>query len=395
MTYQHALQYLTAEPTNAVCLPINELRPLVGSHPTIPLLICFSHDKQASAAALFLRAVLVEAGIGCLHVIDAPTNEMRDRFILDGRPIPPPALCPHAHAIRAREIVLRRSASTKGTDFPMHERTAAVLLRCTAEQKSSVILLESNTPHLLHAFGAFGKPTVITAVSATDVGGHTAVTAITPATTEVISHACGAAVIRALSDACAQQGSRLIVIPRTDIRRRALTLGSQIVDCPLLSDCHLRSGSGLVLDAAVLALQLVALLRRSGLTLSDDHLRRGLAKVTLPNCLTPVSIHPLLIAERVENEAELSATLRDLADLGNTLPRPLHIRCEPSLFSTLSAAPELYDTLSVASDDSTLSDDRTDRTDRTDNPDGTTLMIGSAAFLNEFLIEWTKTPKKI
>ena len=133
MTYQHALRYLSeAQDKGEATLPVSELRSLLEKSATAPILIRFSHDKQASVAARFLRTMLCEAGIGCLHVIESDDFDVRNRFLLNGTSLPPTVLCKHAQALHAREILLRRQPDTNGVAFPIVERTAVLLLRIAA-----------------------------------------------------------------------------------------------------------------------------------------------------------------------------------------------------------------------------------------------------------------------
>lgn len=373
MTYQHALRYLSeAQDKGEATLPVSELRSLLEKSATAPILIRFSHDKQANVAARFLRTMLCEAGIGCLHVIESDDFDVRNRFLLNGTSLPPTLLCKHAQALHAREILLRRQPDTNGVAFPGVERTAVLLLRIAAEQDVRVIMIESNDTTLADTLTAFAVPISLTAVSATDAGGRRAVSSIGRSTVEVITHALGAAIVRTLSDACAKSNSRLTVIPRAAIRRREIGWASGLVDTAILSDCRLGAGTALATDAAALALQLVASLRRHELPISDEQARRGLARTVLPAELSPVSIHPLIIADCVSSPAELLLTLREISR--TSLPHPIRLCLEPSLALPHEFA-SLFDEITDLCDQSVF------------EGDGTTLVIGSRVFL-------TQMPKK-
>lgn len=373
MTYQHALAYLAERSTKASLLPTDRLP--TPDRTASPLVVCFSHDKQGSAAAQLLRAALTEEGIGVLHVIDADELALRERYLLGGKPILPTLLCPAAHEMREKEIKLRRALSAQGqadttSIFSPAHRALTVLLRCMQSEGARVLLLEGEQAaddlrtlcELLHTV------TAITLVSTTDEGGQSALGCIQGVTREVISHPAGAALFRTLSDACSKTGSRLGIIARSAHSRCDVTLGSQSISYATLTDCRLRSGSTLAADAAVLAAEGLFALRRAGLAISNDAIRQGFAKATLTSCTTPVAIHPPVVAELVTNKGELVLVMHDLELFSALLPRPRRVVLEASLQPFFAPYAAFADVIcaDMADDDAGF---------------GCTVCIGSAEFL--------------
>ena len=381
MTYQHALRYLSeGQSKDGATLPVSELLSSLEMPSTTLILIRFSHDKQSSVAARFLRSILCEASIGCLHIIESDDFEVRDRFLLNGAPLPPTVLCKHAGELHSREILLRRRLDTNGQAFPFVERTATLLLRIAAEQDVRVVIIESNGTSLADTLTTLASPISLTAVSATDAGGRRAVASIGKSTSEVITHALGAVIIRTLSDACAKSNSRLTVIPRAAIRRREVGWASQLIDTAILSDCRLPAGTALATDAAALALQVVASLRRLGISISDEQARRGLNRTVLIAELSPVSIRPLIIADCVSSPTELLLTMQEISRL--SLPHPIRLCIEPSL--------------SLPNEFASLFDEITDRCEESAfGEDGVTLVMGSRAFLTQMPKKYGKMQKNI
>ncbi len=353
MTYQHALRYLAAsEPADAPFLPLEELRHAPGKGISPLLVVCCSHDTQGSASSLMLRSILRRAGIGTLHLIDAPEYDLRDRYVLNGKPITPVALCPHAQGVRTMETALRRALVSQGralaeSTFSPPHRTLAVLLRCMAEENVRVLLIEGNegTPYLRALCDMISGLAAITLISSTDEGGRSALACIHSVTREVISHPCGPALFRACSDACVRTGSRLGTIAKTNHRRRAITLGSQALDYLDIKDCRIGSGSALAADAAVLAAEGALALRRAGLIVSNDAIRAGLSEAVLPTCIRPVSIQPLTVTACADNALELSLIMRDLDALSDMLPRPRQVVLDARLASAFEAHASFADAL--------------------------------------------------
>lgn len=375
MTYQHALAYLAEHRAPTGMIPIDRLPPLDGNT-VAPLVVCFSHDKQGSTAALLLRQALLEEGVGTLHVIDADELELRERYVLDGKSISPTVLCPIAQEIRDAEIKARRALNAQGqadtsSVFSLSHRALAVLVRCMRAEGTRVLLLEGERTALyLRTLCELMRTVVaITVVSATDEGGKAALECIQPVTREVISHPAGAALFRTLSDACVKTGSRLGIIARSAHSRGAVTLGSQSISYATLTDCRLRSGSTLAADAAVLAAEAAFALRRAGLAVSSDAIRQGFSKTPLPGCTTPVAIHPPVVTEQVMGELELAAAMRDLELFTASLPRPRRVVLEQILHAPFTPYADFADAVCECMTDS-------------EGKFGSTVCIGSAEFLH-------------
>ena len=365
MTYQHALQYLAArESASAAHLPTEPLLRLIGNGASTPLIVCTSHDKQGSATALLLRSVLVRADIPTLHLIDATDCDAKERYVLDGKPIPPALLCARAQDVRAQEIKLRRTlaaqqASDAELTFSLPHRALTVLLRCLDTARPHVILLEggSQSPYLRALCELLARPALITLVSATDEQAKAALDSILPVTREVICHPLGPALFRACSDACVRTASRLCVIAKTAHRRHSVTLFGQTLDYNTVKDCRLCSGSALSADAAVLAAEGAYALRRAGLTISDAAIKAGLSQAALPTCTSPVSIHPLTVTELADTPTELALAMRDLNALSDMLPRPRHVLLDAHLAAAFEPYAPFADTLTYdAIPDGTPSD---------------------------------------
>ncbi len=387
MTYQHALRYLTApHPTGAPHLPTRTLQSLLHKDAANPIFVCIPHHKQTSAAAQYLRSVLLQADIGCLHLTDTQDCQARDAFLLNGAPIPPTVLCPNAHAVHAMELSLRRAVqpsndqATPPAVFPSAQRCAAVLLRCAQSHNCRVVLFEGspNSPLLRASAELLGPISAIALVAATN-DDEQITFAHLPFVKQLISHACGPVMYRTLSDACAHNGSRLILIAKTNMHRRSISLGAQTLDYGEFKNCRLSCGSALAADAAVLAIEAILTLRRGGLTICNQAVQQGLSRTVLPHCCSLSSIQPLLLTDRAVNADELSLVFRDLAELQAALPSPRRLWLDPKLHQAFQAhvsfADELFD----------------DRTPLSTRQGTTTILIGSDAFLRHML---TNSPKK-
>ena len=390
MTYQHALQYLTDLPDSGTAtLPVEALLSHVELPDTPMLTVYLSHDRQASLAARYLRSVLRQAGIPCLHVCYAPDAEARECLILNDAPIPPPVLCPPAHAVRALETKARRDQLTRSPTsdaltFPSDARRAAVLLSCAKAQSVRVLILEGNihSPDPEAFALLLGRSSAITLVSEGD-GDQRAAAATIPRSLEAVSHAFGSSAYRRLSDACAKSGCRLKLIPATTVKRHDLTPGSQLLDGEGLVNCRLRSGSATAASAAALAIEGARFLQRMGLALSDGDIRQGLSATPVPDCCTPISIHPPILTYRAEDACELAGAFRDLAELSEVLPAPLVLYLDPALCPLPTPPPALFD--HICTDGAWQ---------ESDTSDGSAVLLGGEAFLRRMEISVRQSVKK-
>lgn len=379
MTYQHALRYLAAhDPSDVPPLPLDELYHSLSKGMATPFVVCLSHDVQGSATARLLRSVLLQAGIHTLHLIDAPEYELRNRYLLDGAPLSPTRICPHAQEVRSAEIKLCRyltsqGKATAGSVFPSAHRALAVLMRCLDDAPTRAVLIEGNshTPYFRALCDMMPHLRAITLLSATDQGGEGALSCIHTATREVISHPCGPALFRACSDACVRTGSRLSIIAKKNHRCRSLTLGGQILDHADIRDCRIGSGSTLAADAAVLAAEGAFALRRAGLVISNEHIKVGLSQAALPMCLTPISIDPLTVSACADNDFELSLVMRDLAALSDLFPRPRQIVLDPTLEQAFEKHASFADALFYG------------KAPVDSEPSGCSIIIGSPSFIKQ------------
>lgn len=383
MTYQHALRYLTlSEPSAEQYLPSHHLCDLLP-HDRSPLLImCFSHDKQGRASAQLLASILREADLPCLHVIDAPETELPHRFLWNCQPIPPALLCPHAQRVRDQEIVVRRAAQQSATAFPFYDRTAAVLSSFAAEHAPRVVILESNSPELFHAFERLGPMSSLTVGSSTDHNFQTAIRTIGKSTVEVISHACGTDAYRIISDACLKSGVRHQLISRSGAQTDEVSLGSQRLRSPIMPELRLASGTQLAADAALTAYYLVLRLRQRGMPISDEHIKCGVSRSVLTDCLAPISICPLIVIDRIDSDVELAATFSHLRSLQDCLPLPLYVWCEDRFEPLLATNGYLFTAHKDPDGDAPLCEM------------GTNLFLGSHAFLERMLKKFGKSVKK-
>ena len=386
MTYQHALRYLFEISASANQEPspsLASLRSTVGKS-DIPLLcLFFTHDRQGSAAAKYMRAVLHEASISCLHW-DTVCEDAREAFTLDGEPLSPLLIAEHAQAVRTAERALLRSAPNAHTPLTSPERCAAVMLRCAISCTCRILLVEgassleasTTTAHLLRTL-APEMPLIVIASTA-DEQHRATLSAISVGARNVISAPCGETGYRRLSDACAKHDCRLGLIALPRLQRTAIMPGSQRLCYRRLSDASLLSGTATAATAAALTAEAVLLLRAEGLAISDDALRRGLSQTALPRCTELWSIVPLIIADELTTQAEATLLMQDLQEIQHALPHPRRALLDTAARELLLPFLGFFDELSDAD------------TFPSSVTDGCTLLIGS----RDFIKKWHKASQK-
>ena len=382
MTYQHALQYLSQSNGGAQHnLPPDALFARPGKLGQEVVAVYVSHDKLGSATARYLRGVLRRARVGCLHVCFGEDTLPRERYVLDDAPLSPSLLCPEAQAVRTLEISLQRSHPAHkqhGTQvtFSPDLRRAAILLCCAEQSEVRVLILEGNADSPdVEAFGrCIPRLRGLTLVSAGDTLQRAALATI-PRSSEVITHAPGGEAYRRLSDACAQSGIRLTLIPASRIERHAVTLGSQLLSYDALHDVCITPGTLLAARAAALAVSAASFLARLGLSIPDEDVARGLSGVFVPHLCAMHAIEPLLLTEQVSHAAEAVSALHDLVELQHVLPRPRRLYVDPALALDKEALPPA------------LFDEVTEGLDTRDDTEkiGTGILLGRADFLQHAL----------
>lgn len=337
MTYSHALRYLTTpdrvETAHATLgTPLIPVKP-----PHAPMLLCFTRNKLGSAAASLTASVLKQAGISYLHWIDDDLLDAKCRFLLDGRPIPPPLLARHASDWQA-------AARADGREDVRAERCAGVLSLCAAEADCRVILLESpvSVCHVGY-FHALNRR--VKAFSLLSDGREVARTAQNPATVEIITPAYGRTMHSQITDICARNDCKMVTIAATAVQREDVTLGGQTVvhtDKTGIRRYRLSSASHIAAEAAAIALYCLHSLNERGLSIREDALAPGLLSAALCHCGSVYSATPLILTHAANNTQELTQILADVRAMQASLSSPLTVWLEPCI-SSLPADMLLYE----------------------------------------------------
>lgn len=323
MTYSHALRYLTASdaPMQESGIPSS---PVKSTHTT--WVLCFTRGKLGSAAACMVASVLEQAGVAYLHWIDDDTLEPRSRFLINGRPIPPPLLAHHTGLWQA-------AARTEGRDPSPAERCAGVLSACAAQEDCRVIILESplSVCHV-SLFYAINKK--VRAISLLSDGREVAQTAKNPATVEIITPAFGMAMHNRIIDICSKNDCKMITVPSSALKQASIALGGQtVIRTTKNGDARYRlpSASHVAAEAAAIALYCARSLNERGVAIPEQAMEKGLLHSTIPHCGTLYSMKPLILTHAVANAQELSQVLGDLATLQDCADATLTVWAEPSL----------------------------------------------------------------
>ena len=374
MTYQHALRYLTA----ADAASRGSTRPLLRAYVSLtkaapPLFIRFTANKLGHTAALFLRNVLIQAGIACLHWIDDVNVEPKLRFWLDGKPVTPPLLSRLAGELHDMEI------ATPDVTLSDVERSAAFLCRLAAKEECRIVLFESNQDApLLPAFCAI-YPRLSSLVVLSDKN-DTIPESVRANVRLVISPTYGPAFYRRISDVCAANSIRLEIIKKS--RRSAVTLGTQTLSYAKFPDCRISSGSRLCAEAAFLAMECVQALGRLRVSIPAEAVQNGLNRTDLSHGLHLRCIHPLTLSDGVTSDEELLVTLSDLDELSAHFPSPRRLWLDDALSDIPSPLSAFFDEICRADQAAALSEG------------GTTFVVGSAEFIDSFLKNARRKPKK-
>ncbi|MBR5798368.1 MAG: hypothetical protein IKY29_05395 [Clostridia bacterium] len=374
MTYQHALRYLTLPDTTSSGNTRALLRAYVSQTKAAPpLFIHFTANKLGHTTALFLQGALAQAGISCLHWIDDAATEPKLRFRLDGKPITPPLLARLAGELHGMEM------ASPDVTLGDAERCAALLCRLAAEEGCRVVLLESmqETPVLPVFCAIHPRLNAIAVLSdKKDVVSDT----IRSNVRLVITPTYGPAFYRRISDACAASNIRLEIIKKSS--RTAVTLGAQTLSYGKFPDCRIASGSSLVATAAFLAMECVQTLTRMRFSIDTAALQNGLRTADLSHALHLRCIQPLLLSDIVTTDEELLLSLADISELCPHLPAPRRLWLEDSLSDPPPQFSALFDEICRNDTEPCLL------------PEGTTLAIGCAAFVDAFIKNALRKPKK-
>ncbi len=374
MTYQHALRYLTASDAASR----GNTRPLLRAYvsqtkATPPLFIRFTANKLGHTAALFLRNVLTQAGVGYLHWIDDVRVEPKLRFWQGNKPVTPPLMARLAGELHDMEI------ATPDVTLSDAERSAALLCRLAAKEECRVILFESTQDApLLPAFCAI-YPRLNALVVLSDKS-DTIPESVRTNVRLVISPTYGPAFYHRISDICAASNIRLEIIKKS--RRSAITLGTQILSYGKFPDCRISSGSHLCADAAFLAMECVQALDRLRVSIPAEAVQNGLNRTDLSHGLHLRCIHPLMLSDGVANDEELRMTLSDLDELSAHFPSPRRLWLDDALSDTPPPLSSFFDEVCRTRQEFSLSED------------GTTFVIGSTEFIESFLKNARRKPKK-
>lgn len=386
MTYSHALQYLDGDEGATPASParLAAYASALGSEDGRFLTLCFSSDRTGLAAAAYCRAVLLAAGIRTGEIADTATGPLARVLCIDGKPIPPDMLKELCHTARREEQKMWRDRAllaAEGGDSELTaqaspvkaplprlgaaDRCSCVLPRLFADGGCRVLLLigDVNSPRL-RALSERAPETTVVVLSG---GESRPLPTIRHKTAQVIAPTCGRVMFRRISDACARAGSRLTLTVTSGLKRHTFRTASQSFSYQGLENCTLRCGTAAALQSACLAIEALTTLRRLGCSVSDAHLKTGLSSAALPWHLTPLSIQPLILADRVTDADDMTALLQALQELAPSLVRPLRAVLDPALPTPLQERLlEICDPLEMGENF---------------KGDGTTLLVGSQPFL--------------
>ena len=388
MTYSHALQYLDGDEGATPASParLSAYASALGSEDGRFLTLCFSSDRTGLAAAAYCRAALLAAGIRTGEIADAATGPLARVLCIDGTPISPDTLKELCHTARREEQKMWRdrallaaeggdsepTAQTSSAKAPLPhlgaaDRCGCVLPRLFADAGCRILLLigDVNSPRL-RALSERAPETTIVVLSGGEIR---PLPTIRHKTAQVVAPTCGRAMFRRISDACARAGSRLTLTVTSGLKRHAFRTASQSFSYQGLENCTLRCGTAAALQSACLAIEALTALRRLGCSVSDEQLRAGLSSAALPWHLTPLSIQPLILADRVTDADDMAGLLQALQELAPSLARPLRAVLDPALPAPLQARLlEVCDSLEIGEDFT---------------GDGTLLLVGSQPFLEQ------------
>ena len=385
MTYSHALQYLDGDEraTPASAARLSAYATAFGAADGHFLTLSFSCDRIGLAAAAYCRAALLAAGIRTGEIADAATGPLARVLCIDGKPVLPDTLKELCHTARHAEQKMWRdrallTAEASDTEasprrtaekaplphLSAADRCACVLPRLFADAGCRVLLLIGDpTSPRLRALSERAPESTVAVLSG---GENRPLPVIRSATAQVIAPTCGRSMFRHISDACARAGSRLTLTVTSELTLHAARTASQSFSYRALSGCTLRCGTSAALQSACLAIEALTALRRLGCSVSDEHIRKGLAETTLKWHFSPLSIQPLIIADQINDADDMAALLQALQQHAASLARPLYAAIDPAMPAELREA-----LLAVC--DAVAVDARPS--------DGTTLLVGSVSYL--------------
>lgn len=398
MTFEHTLRYLT-DTAKAGERPLR----LETLHTFFPeavdarwICFFFPHDKRGSLAAAYFGSVLSRAGIHWAHVIDAPEMPPRDRFRYDGQLFPPSLLAQACQNVHREEIAIGRKQARTDTEngkilpsfsLPLADRVALCLSRACEKAGAQVLILEGepNSP-TLHRFADLCPGIAQIALL---TGNAQDLAFVRPDTREVITLPAGRDYYRRLSDACAENGCRLSLVASADCHRNDIALAGQKIDYRAIRGIPVASGTASAAEAVTLAIEATLTLRRQEMRIPDGTIVEGIAKTPTVYHLSPLSVHPLLLADRVETPDDILTLCRDLTALScQPVPaflKPLRLWLDP-LFADTPAARELCGLASLAGNGERPEDT---------SPAEIALIVGSLPYLEQAVAKWQKSKRAL
>ena len=378
MTYQHALRYMTQLSSSAEHeLALSRLAPLVDKGDPSLMLISFSNDNIGDAAASFLESILTQANIPALRWVDDSTVEPKKRYTLNTKPLSPPLVAQICASVQSVERSIRSSAEEI---LCPADRSTAVLAQYAKMCDVRVLLVQTDLHHS-HAsrFEVFFPR--LQEVCVLSRSNTLSPDAIHSKTREIISLPCGATMFHLISDACAKNGSRLTITPKSVQQSNGQALGAQTLQYRALPPCRIFSCAPSMAQALSLSLECSLSLRRMGLTLSDHAISTGPERAAIAPACTVISIHPLIVASRARNAEELHLTWEDVTSGELPFPSPCRLCLDSNLGENSMPLPDFCDEWWDAAQ--TPSDETT----------GTLILIGSDTFI-ETTKKCFKTRKK-
>ncbi len=377
MTSSHAWRYLTpSDRTSLPSVPDAALAALIGKDGKESLtLLCLPNNKTGDLAAGMLRNMFKQAGIPACHWIDDVKKNPKQCFWINNAPLPVSLLIDCAGKVHEAEQAL---SSTPPSPL---QCAIATLLRCIKETHSRILIFQSETENSLYSAiastlhkGKMPLKGVIRVLQHPEDLSHPELFAGIHA---VISPAYGAKIHNALVNICAPRGISVQIIPKPACDQ--VSIASQSVHCFSLPAFRLRAGAHAAAEAAALAVACTTVLSNHPFkfSLKEEIICAALEFTPLPDCLTPRSIVPCILADRIETPEDLAATLSDWQS-----PTFDKIRTNTPCYLGIEQA--LYDAYvarngEIGGFDEIFFQDQGTAHTRT----GTTLLVGSSAALEQ------------
>ncbi len=331
MQYREALEYLLSFAdfersgrfiSRPDLAPVRALLRHLGEPQNGRLTVHVAGSKGKGSTAVMIASVLRECGLRVGLFTSPHLHSFRERIAVDGEAIAAEAFCRHVEALRPVVGQVRQQ-------FPEREPVTFDLLTATAflafrEAEVAVQVLETGLGGRLDSTNVLEQKEVcvITPISLE----HTAILGdtvaqiaedkagvIAPGATVImgLQRESAAAVVRR---ACADRGAELVEVAGTcNLSRRGHTWEGQ--DFRLRTrggtyDLHLPLLGLHQLENAASAVSAVEAMRGHGVSVSEEEIRRGLARVRWPCRLEIVRRRPLVMVDGAHN-AEAAHRLRE------------------------------------------------------------------------------------